>query len=92
VSDEYLKQIGALVRDARKQRGLTQTQLAEALGTSQSAVARIEQGKQNVSLEMLARIGTALDTGLVQLGHVGPTHLRVVGGQQNARAMGRFPH
>jgi UDP-N-acetylglucosamine 1-carboxyvinyltransferase len=83
MSDAYLQHIGALVRDARKQRGLTQTQLADALATSQSAVARIEQGKQNVSLEILARIGTALDTGLVQLGtRVGPTHLRVVGGQQ----------
>ena len=80
--EQYLQHIGALVRDARKQRGLTQQQLAEVLGTSQSAVARIEQGKQNVSLDILARIGTALDTGLVQLGHVGPTHLRVVGGQR----------
>jgi UDP-N-acetylglucosamine 1-carboxyvinyltransferase len=78
----YLQQIGALVRDARKHRGWTQAQLAEALGTSQSAVARIEQGRQNVSLEILARIGTALDAGLVQLGHSGPTHLRVVGGQR----------
>jgi UDP-N-acetylglucosamine 1-carboxyvinyltransferase len=82
VSDAYLQQIGALVRDARKHRGWTQSQLAEALSTSQSAVARIEQGKQNVSLEILARIGTALDAGLVQLGHAGPTHLRVVGGTQ----------
>jgi len=81
VSDDYLKQVGALVRDARKHRGWTQAQLAEALSTSQSAVARIEQGKQNVSLEILARIGTALDAGIVQLGHPGPTHLRVVGGQ-----------
>ena len=78
----YLQEIGALVRDARKHRGWTQAQLAEALSTSQSAVARIEQGKQNVSLEILARIGTALDAGLVQLGHAGPLHLRVVGGQQ----------
>jgi UDP-N-acetylglucosamine 1-carboxyvinyltransferase len=84
MSDAYLQQIGALVRDARKHRGWTQTQLAEALSTSQSAVARIEQGKQNVSLEILARIGTALDSGLVQLGHVGPTHLRVTGGRQLA--------
>ena len=82
MSDAYLEHIGTLVRDARKQRGLTQTQLADALATSQSAVARIEQGKQNVSLEILARIGTALDTGLVQLGtRVGPTHLRVIGGR-----------
>jgi UDP-N-acetylglucosamine 1-carboxyvinyltransferase len=87
MSDEYLVQIGALVRDARKHRGWTQTQLAEALSTSQSAVARVEQGKQNVSLEILARIGTALDTSLVKLGHVGPSHLRVVGGQQLSGAI-----
>jgi len=79
----YLQQIGALVRDARTQRNLTQQQLALALRTSQSAIARIEQGRQNVSLEILARIGAALDTGLVQLGSTaGPTHLRVVGGRQ----------
>lgn len=78
----YLREIGALVRDARRQRGLTQQQLAAALGTSQSAVVRVEQGRQNVSLELLARIGTALDTGLVHLGKaVGPTHLRIVGGR-----------
>jgi len=82
MSDPYLQQIGALVRDARKQRELTQQQLASALSTSQSAVARLEQGKQNVSLDVLARVGAALDTGLVQLGtKVGPTHLRVVGGR-----------
>jgi UDP-N-acetylglucosamine 1-carboxyvinyltransferase len=82
MGDSYLGEIGGLVRDARRQRGLTQQQLAEALGTSQSAVARIEGGSQNVSLEILARIGGALDTGLVQLATgIGPTHLRVVGGQ-----------
>jgi UDP-N-acetylglucosamine 1-carboxyvinyltransferase len=82
MSDAYLQQIGNLVRDARKHRGWTQLQLADALATSQSAVARIEQGKQNVSLEILARIGTALDAGLVQLGTAGPTHLRVTGGNK----------
>ncbi len=83
MDEGYLQQIGALVRDARTQRNLTQQQLALALRTSQSAIARIEQGRQNVSLEILARIGAALDTGLVQLGSTaGPTHLRVVGGRQ----------
>ncbi|KUJ65742.1 hypothetical protein ACZ90_44200 [Streptomyces albus subsp. albus] len=33
--------------------------IAEALGTSQSAVNRIERGNQNISLEMIARIGEA---------------------------------
>ena len=45
VTDTYLDQIGGLIRDARKHRGLTQTQLADVLGTSQSAVHRIEAGR-----------------------------------------------
>jgi len=46
VTDTYLDRIGGLIRDARKHRGLTQTQLADVLGTSQSAVHRIEAGNQ----------------------------------------------
>ena len=51
---------------------MTQNELADSLGTSQSAVARIEQGKQNLSPEMLARIGESLDSEFVSLGHSGP--------------------
>ena len=40
----YLTRIGTLIRDARRHQGLTQNELADKLGTSQSAVARIEQG------------------------------------------------
>ncbi|AYF79605.1 UDP-N-acetylglucosamine 1-carboxyvinyltransferase [Nocardia yunnanensis] len=79
---DQLEQIGRLVRESRKSRGWTQAELAAALGTSQSAVNRIERGHQNVSLEMLARVGRALDTELLSVGHTsGPTHLRIVGGQ-----------
>lgn len=59
---------------------MTQSELAELLGTSQSAVARIEQGKQNLSLEMLSRIGENLDSQFVSLGTSGPQHLRIEGG------------
>ncbi len=59
---------------------MTQNDLAELLGTSQSAVARIEQGKQNLSLEMLSRIGENLDSQFVSLGTSGPQHLRIEGG------------
>lgn len=76
---DYLARIGNLIRDARKHRGWTQQQLADELNTSQSAVNRIERGHQNLSLEMIARIGEALDSELVSLGAVGPTHLRVTG-------------
>lgn len=80
MTDDYLVRIGQLIRDARQHRGWTQLQLAEALGTSQSAVNRIERGNQNISLEMIARIGEALDSEIVSLGYAGPMHLRVVGG------------
>ncbi len=78
MTQDYLARIGNLIRDARKHRGMTQQQLAETLGTSQSAINRIEKGHQNLSLEMLARIGAALDSEIVSVG-AGPTHLRVTG-------------
>jgi UDP-N-acetylglucosamine 1-carboxyvinyltransferase len=82
MSDDYLTRIGSLIRDARKHSGWTQAQLATELSTSQSAVNRIEQGQQNLTLEMLARIGAALDSEIVALGVSGPSHLRVVGGKR----------
>jgi UDP-N-acetylglucosamine 1-carboxyvinyltransferase len=78
MTEGYKGRIGLLIRDARKHRGLTQAQLADLLGTSQSAINRIEKGAQNLSLEMIARIGAALDSEIVALG-AGPTHLRITG-------------
>ena len=78
MTEDFKGRIGKLIRDARTHRGLTQQQLAERLQTSQSAVNRIEKGHQNLSLEMVARIGTALDSEIVALG-AGPTHLRITG-------------
>src|ERR687897_243096 len=88
VTDTYLDRIGGLIRDARKHRGLTQTQLADVLGTSQSAVHRIEAGNQNLSLEMVTRIAEALDSPLISVGGSGPQHLRVQGG---AKLTGSIP-
>jgi UDP-N-acetylglucosamine 1-carboxyvinyltransferase len=78
MTQPYLARIGTLIRTARKHRGWTQQQLADALSTSQSAINRIERGHQNLTLEMVARIGEALDSELVSFG-TGPVHLRVTG-------------
>lgn len=78
-NDDYLQRIGSLIRDARQHSGLTQTQLASELKTSQSAINRIEKGQQNLTLETVARIGASLDSELVSLGAAGPSHLRVEG-------------
>ena len=65
---KYLKNIGALIQETRQARNMTQNELAEELGTSQSAINRIENGKQNISLEMIARIGEVLSSEIVQVG------------------------
>jgi UDP-N-acetylglucosamine 1-carboxyvinyltransferase len=79
-SADYLRQAGHLIRDARQHRGLTQAALAELLGTSQSAVNRMEQGGQNLTMDMLARVGAALESDIVSIGPKAPMHLRVEGG------------
>src|SRR4029453_13219967 len=56
------------------------TQLAELLGTSQSAIHRIEAGNQNLSLDLVNRIAEALDSPIISVGATGPQHLRVEGG------------
>jgi len=76
------KKIGELISEVRKQRGLTQTELAQKLGTSQSAVNRIERGKQNLSVEMLARISDVLNRELLRVNESGSINFRVRGGKK----------
>jgi transcriptional regulator with XRE-family HTH domain len=46
---------GALIREARAAAGLTQAELAERMGTTQSAVARLEGPGSNPRVESLER-------------------------------------
>jgi DNA-binding XRE family transcriptional regulator len=54
----------ALIKN-RIAKNLTQTQLAQQLGMQQSAIARIESGKSNPSLNTLLSLATALGVNLV---------------------------
>jgi UDP-N-acetylglucosamine 1-carboxyvinyltransferase len=75
------EKIGLLIAQIRQERGLTQTDLARQLGTSQSAVNRMEHGKQNMSLETLGRISDTLHKQLITLN--GKTvNLRIEGGHE----------
>jgi transcriptional regulator with XRE-family HTH domain len=51
----------AIVQEARRRAGLTQRELAARARTSQSAIARIERGRQIPSIETLQRILRACD-------------------------------
>jgi len=54
--------VAQLIYDARTEAGLTQTQLAELIGTSQPTIARLEDADyEGHSLSMLQRIAAALD-------------------------------
>lgn len=75
------ERIGSLISEIRQIRGLTQAEFAKKLGTSQSAVNRIEKGKQNLSLDMLSRIGEVLEKPLVSVGNQG-LNLRIEGGHR----------
>lgn len=48
--------ISDLLKEARKEAGLTQEQLAEKLGTRKSYISRIENGKCDVQVSTLYRL------------------------------------
>ncbi len=75
------EKIGQLIYQIRQERGLTQAAFAQRLGTSQSAVNRIEHGHQNLSLDTLGRISDVLNKPIISLGG-SAVNLRVEGGYE----------
>lgn len=73
--------IGNRIADLRETQGMTQTELARLLMTTQSAIARIESGKQNVSADMLKKLSRALKKNLVTLSP-GTVNLSIDGGRK----------
>lgn len=51
--------LAQLVHDLRMSAGLTQRQLADRMGTTQSVISRLEQAGRLPTLEMLGRIASA---------------------------------
>lgn len=78
---ETNQKIGRLIYQIRQERGLTQAAFARQLGTSQSAVNRIEHGKQNLSLDTLGRISDVLNKQLISLSG-SAVNLRIEGGYE----------
>ena len=75
------KKIGAFIEDIREKRGITQDDLARMLKTSQSAVARMEAGRQNFTTEMLGKISEALESDIITL-PTGSINFEIEGGRK----------
>lgn len=68
--------LGAVIKELRVQKDVTQEQLAAALGVRQSTISMIETGDNSPSLELLLGIarelGATLDSIVVALGEPTP--------------------
>lgn len=62
---EGVREIAWLLIKYRMDKGLSQEQLAELVGTSHSQISRIESGRHRTNLDTLSRIAHALDMRLV---------------------------
>jgi len=49
------------IRELRKQRGITQVELAKKLGITQGGIQKLEVGSRNLDIEWMRKISKALD-------------------------------
>src|SRR5487761_1383275 len=75
------QKIGHLIAQVRQDKGLTQAEFARRLNTSQSAVNRMEHGRQNLSLETLGRVSDVLTQQLISINQ-GAVALFIAGGHE----------
>jgi len=62
-----LLQIGNLISEIRERKGMTQSAFAKRLETTQSVIARIESGEQNLTTEMISKISEALGSEIMSV-------------------------
>ena len=59
------KQIGAIIRRARRNARLTQTELGQRIGLRQATISRIEKGEDEIKLSTFLDVLTALGLEIV---------------------------
>ncbi|MBN1927281.1 MAG: helix-turn-helix transcriptional regulator [Prolixibacteraceae bacterium] len=52
--------LGEMIKQARKERNLTQSELGEIIGVQKSQISRIENNTKNVTIETILRVFKAL--------------------------------
>ncbi|MBQ1393161.1 MAG: helix-turn-helix domain-containing protein, partial [Lachnospiraceae bacterium] len=78
----YQQVIGETVEHMRLEKGWTQKELAKEVGTSQSAIHRIEKGGQNISLEMVKKLSEVFGTQILSINDSASQSFRIRGGKE----------
>lgn len=76
-----MENIGTRIAHIREEAKITQKTLAQKIGTTQSAIARIESGKQNVSADMIKKISKALNRNILS-SSPGSMNIEIQGGKK----------
>jgi len=58
--EEVKERVGRRVAELREEKGLTQADVAESIGTTVPNLQRIEYGTQNVTIETMTKIANAI--------------------------------
>lgn len=82
VNVSYQVAIGQLIERLRTEKGWTQAQLAEAIGSSQSAIHRIEKGGQNISLELIKKLSRVLESQILSVNDNASQSYLIHGGKE----------
>lgn len=61
------EKFGNRLKALRKEKGLSQEELAEKSGLNRPYISGIEQGKRNVSLEVMEKLAEALEVEMKEL-------------------------
>ena len=62
----YLQRISMMMLDKMEELGLTQKSLAERMGCSQQYVSRVLKGTENLSIETISKIESALELEILE--------------------------
>ena len=67
MTDEDKRELGQKIKTARKQKGLSQEQLAELVGYKVGTISKYEQGYRIPDIGMLRKIAVALECNLAEI-------------------------
>lgn len=75
---DIVKIVGERIRCFRKERGLSQEELAYRASLHNTYIGQLERGEKNATIESLAKISTALDITIAELFDDNANHPKVL--------------